>query len=91
MKEARITGLTIETEHLTARVVIDESNERDFLLGWKCGTSILRLTQDDLEKIVEEISQIDQTACLAMYNQPSAADRKMLEEPWKIAAQVKAE
>lgn len=91
MSEARITGLTIETKNLTARVMVAADNERDYVLGWKCGTSMMRMTQEDLAGIGAEIAQIEQAACLALYHQPSAADRKMIEGLEKLAAQVKAE
>lgn len=91
MKEARITGLTIETEHLTAKVMVAADNERDYVLGWKCGTSMMRMTQEDLAGLGAEIAQIEQVACVALYHQPSAEDRKMIAELEKLAAQVKAE
>ena len=80
MIEARITGLTIETEHLTAKVVVDENNERAYIIGWKSGTVMMRFTQDDLDKIGAEYSKIDILAGTALYNQQSVIDKKKIEE-----------
>ena len=80
MIEAKITGLTIETEHLTAKVIVDENNERDYIIGWKSGTMMMRLTQDDLDKIGAEFSKIDILAGTALYNQQSVIDKKKIED-----------
>lgn len=77
---ARITGLTIETEHLTAKVVVDENNEREYIVGWKSGTMMMRFTQDDLDKIGAEYSKIDILAGTALYNQHSVIDKKKIED-----------
>lgn len=76
---ARITNLTIETERLTARVMVAEDNERDYILGWKSGTSMLRMTEDDMTALAGELSEIRVAAKVTLIgSQPTAEERKML-------------
>lgn len=73
-KIARITGLTIETNDLSARVMVEPDNEHSYLIGFRAGTSMLRITEKDLWKLHEQIDCIGHATIIALLSQEHQKD-----------------
>lgn len=73
-KIARITGLTIETNDLSARVMVEPDNEHSYQISFRAGTSMLRITEKEIWRLHEQFECIGNAAIIALYSQEHQKD-----------------